>query len=348
MNNYVVLKRLTEVLYGDILVCKHIHTNQQVAIKRMSIRHATKKVLFDNTPRLETKSSTETNSSSETCNTSSDNTSSDNTESNTSSNSEDDSLELDEDGIHELKIHQALKNSGGHGNVCGLKTDFEHDGYLHLVFDYCPRGDLYQRVSQGTLSMEMVKKYMNQILQGVMYLHSHEYAHRDISLENILVNDDDVCMLCDLGLTIQGSISNQIVGKLFYMAPEVYNTSKDVYYDPKQADIWSMGIVFHMMITGTPLLERPCLIDPRYLHMKEFGVRHLIAQSGQRDYFNEQAFCFLESMLHIDPKQRSTLQQLVEHPFLQSKVTLQSFVSKYKNLFQRMIKNKLYPNSTLS
>lgn len=102
-------------------------------------------------------------------------------------------------------------------------------GPTWLVMDYAEGGDLFELVtSQGPLSEVKACEYTKQLLGATAYLHKHNIAHRDISLENVLLKDGEVRMM-DFGMAVQSHAIDgtplrffRPVGKDYYKAPEVH------------------------------------------------------------------------------------------------------------------------------
>jgi serine/threonine protein kinase len=113
----------------------------------------------------------------------------------------------------------------------------------HEFLDYLT--DVGAEASNGHSGDEEVTEYLKQFLTGVYHLHQLNVAHLDLSLENVLLSpDQSKVMIIDFGLAIkcpQGSmIPPNPVGKLQYMAPEVYSRQS---YNPFKADVWSCGVM---------------------------------------------------------------------------------------------------------
>ncbi|ETV72980.1 CAMK/CAMKL protein kinase [Aphanomyces astaci] len=217
---------------------------------------------------------------------------------------------VSEDATMELHVHRILSANGGHANVLRLRDHFHDESNLYLVLNYCPGGDLFTVLrTHGTLEMATVWTYFRQIVQGVAYMHRQGYAHRDLSLENILLDGNGNCCVCDFGLATPVSAwVSQKVGKLFYMAPEVVAAAL---YDPTKADVWSLGIMLFMLVTGTPLLGVASNMDRRYRYMISHGLQRLVAHT-YKQRIDAKVMMLLEGMLATDPRLRLTLDDVVK------------------------------------
>ncbi|KAL1764088.1 sperm motility kinase W, partial [Sigmodon hispidus] len=88
------------------------------------------------------------------------------------------------------------------------------------------------------------------VVSGVHYLHQRHIAHRDIKLENILIDRAGKVKLCDFGLAIQfteGQMLEEVCGSLLYEAPEILARKP---YDGLAVDMWSLGVVLYVLVTG--------------------------------------------------------------------------------------------------
>ncbi|KAI9649727.1 Nitrogen permease reactivator protein [Ciborinia camelliae] len=138
-----------------------------------------------------------------------------------------------------------------HGNIIETLDIVQEKGKWYEVMEYAPY-DLFAVVMTGKMSREEVSCSFLQILSGVTYLHSMGLAHRDLKLDNVVVNQYGIMKIIDFGSAsvflypFEGGItlSSGIVGSDPYLAPEVYDEKK---YDPQPADIWSLAIIYCCM-----------------------------------------------------------------------------------------------------
>ncbi|TID25627.1 Oxalate decarboxylase [Venturia nashicola] len=155
-----------------------------------------------------------------------------------------------------------------HGNIIETMDIVQEKGKWYEVMEYAPY-DLFAIVMTGKMSKEEVTCSTLQILSGVTYLHSMGLAHRDLKLDNVVVNEHGIMKIIDFGSAVvfrypfesQVVLASGIVGSDPYLAPEVYDMSK---YDPQPTDIWSMAIIFCCMTLRRFPWKAPRLSDNSY------------------------------------------------------------------------------------
>jgi polo-like kinase 4 len=89
---------------------------------------------------------------------------------------------------NEVEIHCQLK----HPSILELYNYFEDSEYVYLVMELCSKGELYSYIKkkkEGKLAEKEASKFMKQIVEGLLYLHSHGIIHRDLKLSNMLLTD---------------------------------------------------------------------------------------------------------------------------------------------------------------
>ncbi|GLE07139.1 hypothetical protein PINS_up017107 [Pythium insidiosum] len=163
----------------------------------------------------------------------------------------------------------------------------------------------------GMLPERQALECMRQVARGVRFLHEHNIAHRDLSLENVLLRNG-VCKISDFGLSMPADqASDERAGKEYYMAPEVVAGDK---YDPRLADVWSMGIMLFIMLTGSPLLPVASPSERGFAALEAAGVAAVLSAWGVRDQFSDALVDLLVRMLQIDPSKRIDAADVLAHP----------------------------------
>ena len=143
-----------------------------------------------------------------------------------------------------------------------IYANYQYNQYLE-VFDYYKNGDLYNYLfeKKNNLSFEDKNAIFKKILNIIIELHKNDYTHRDIKFENFVVDFDSTGevqpILIDLDYAMK---SYQYLhfrgGTAMYAAPEIMNKYKTS-YSFKSTDIWSLGILFYIMIYSEPLWYSP-------------------------------------------------------------------------------------------
>lgn len=166
---------------------------------------------------------------------------------------------------NEIQIHKATD----HPNVLRLLEVFEDDEKLYLVTEICRGGDLwkYLTANENEYSVQAIPEQealqiVQQVIDSVLYLHSCGVVHRDLKPSNFIfssshsVNRDSgtlgrIVKLADFGVSAICGSKHRLtkrVGTDGFMAPEVMRNQP---YNEK-ADIFSIGCILHMMLTGYP------------------------------------------------------------------------------------------------
>lgn len=136
-------------------------------------------------------------------------------------------------------------------------------GVYSEVLEYCDAGDLYTIILETNgegLHYVEADCLFKQILNGVIYMHSKGIAHCDLKPENVLLTRQGTCKLIDFGTSSVFKTAFETDVHLLhgprgsppYVAPEEYTLK---YYDPRLADVWSLGVVYMVMRAGTYLWQ---------------------------------------------------------------------------------------------
>ncbi|XP_014785578.1 cyclin-dependent kinase 1 [Octopus bimaculoides] len=175
-------------------------------------------------------------------------------------------LESEEEGIPSTAIREiSFLREMVHDNIVSLEDVLMQEGKLYLVFEYLSM-DLKKYMdsipSGKYMDTKLVKSYLHQILQGILYCHQRRLLHRDLKPQNLLIDTSGTIKLADFGLARAFGIpcrayTHEVV-TLWYRAPEIllgyqrYSTA---------LDIWSIGCIFAEMVTKRPLFNGDSEID---------------------------------------------------------------------------------------
>jgi calcium-dependent protein kinase len=224
-----------------------------------------------------------------------------------------------DDPMQEFRVARSMMDAETHPNIVYPFTQIVQDGDLYLVFEYCGGGDLFALLeahkSTSGLPEKQTLGFMKQVFEGVRYLHEQVgIAHRDLSLENILLSDG-VCKISDFALSVDthGTPCSLRAGKDFYMAPEVVANEN---YDPVKADIWSLGVMWFILLTGSRLVPIASREDKNFLALEQHGVSAVLDKWGYSQRVSPATTSLLSRMLCVDPSERVTLSEILASPVL--------------------------------
>ncbi|SCU93100.1 LAFA_0F14686g1_1 [Lachancea sp. 'fantastica'] len=160
--------------------------------------------------------------------------------------------ELKRDYVKKITSEYCIGTTLRHPNIIETIEIVYENSRILQVMEYCDY-DLFAIVMSNKMSHEEICCCFKQILTGIQYLHSMGLAHRDLKLDNCVINKEGVVKLIDFGAAAVFSYpfsktlveSSGIVGSDPYLAPEVCIFSK---YDPRPVDVWSAAIIFACMV----------------------------------------------------------------------------------------------------
>jgi serine/threonine protein kinase len=214
-----------------------------------------------------------------------------------------------------------------HENIMRVFDWFETDVHLYLVMELLSDGDLLQCIIEGggCFTEPQARRLFRQLCEAVKYLHDQNVVHRDLKPENILVvgRDRNVMSLkvADFGLAWKNIKSGEhcqtFCGTPHYLSPEVINTfqlrqdgvnGQTVMYG-KSVDVWSLGVILYVMLSGVPPFEDEGLYDQIVQAKFEFDV-------PEWRVVTPDAKALVKDMMTVSPVERLTIQQALDHQWL--------------------------------
>ncbi|XP_071950234.1 uncharacterized protein [Antedon mediterranea] len=286
MNKYTVLGMVGEGAYGVVLKCRHKATGDLVAIKKFK--------------------------------------------------DSEDNEDVRRTTLRELKVLRQLKQE----NIVGLREAFRRRGKLYLVFEYVDRNmlELLETMPNG-VSSDKVRSYIYQLVKAIGWCHSNDIIHRDIKPENLLISSNDTLKLCDFGFARSIASNTPVANYTEYVATRWYRSPElllGAEYG-KAVDIWSIGCILGELADGQPLFPGESEIDQLYVIQKIQGhlppyQMHLFEMnprfSGLKfptvsepqtlakrymSVINGVMLDLMQGMLALDPSQRITIDECIEH-----------------------------------
>merc|ERR1719285_964370 len=163
-----------------------------------------------------------------------------------------------------------------------------------------------------------VRKWMQQMLEALKFMHERNICHRDISLENIVLCKGMNAKLIDFGVAHEYKEGNfraekSRIGKKTYMSPEC---GDGYYYDGRLNDLWAVGVSLWMSLIGSPPWDRASIVDKRYCFiMRGGGGINSLLQRWGRTFLCPDSAVDLLSKIFRPEKDRITVDDALKHPF---------------------------------
>ncbi|CAH8478833.1 unnamed protein product [Heterobilharzia americana] len=214
----------------------------------------------------------------------------------------------------EVEIHSRLK----HPSILELYTCFEDANYVYLVLEICHNGELQTYIRQnGPVTEDTARHYLKQLISGLVYLHSHNIIHRDLTLANLLLTKDMKVKIADFGLATKiepGEDHKTMCGTPNYISPEVASHNQQ----GLETDVWSLGCMFYTLIVGRPPFDTR---EVRSTLNRVLAVDYELPPS-----ISTEAADLINSLLRREPQERIKLKAIMQHPFIVKKSQPQRYM----------------------
>ena len=220
-----------------------------------------------------------------------------------------------------------------HPNITKILETFEDDKYIFIIMEYINGGNLFSFVKKRRKLSEKISKFLfRQIIEGIQHIHSKKIVHRDIKLENILIDLNNKIKICDFGIGIMLNSDDELIreqcGTPMYMAPEIILNSKKNGYKGYPVDIWSAGIALYIMLSGTLPFSYKNYDNNEKNEMNNnsislsnnnnYDLQYSIVNKNPKKIkkISSEARDLLHGLLNKDPNKRLTIEEILNHPWL--------------------------------
>ena len=237
--------------------------------------------------------------------------------------------------LNEISILQKIS----HKNIVKLIEVKKTKSHLYIVTEFCNGGSLtdnlskYVQIHRKAFSEEIVQYLMKQIVSAIYYLHMNKIVHRDLKLDNILLNfpnENDKAnlnmlkaeiKLIDFGFatrlrTVNGNLANTILGTPSNMEPhmlrDMENQSPSLKGYNEKVDIWSLGTLCYEMLVGRMAFAGHSM-EELYKKVKAGNYKLPL-------WLSKEAVSFINGMLQYDSNKRLSAFELLNHDFLKKNV----------------------------
>ncbi|XP_016969509.2 serine-rich adhesin for platelets isoform X4 [Drosophila rhopaloa] len=198
-----------------------------------------------------------------------------------------------------------IMSSVHHPNIIHIYEVFENRDKMVLVMEFAAGGELYDYLSERkVLTEEEARRIFRQVATAVYYCHKHKICHRDLKLENILLDEKGNAKIADFGLSNvfdDQRLLGTFCGSPLYASPEIVEGTP---YQGPEVDCWSLGVLLYTLVYGSMPFDGS-------------NFKRLVKQISQGDYYEprkpSRASTLIRDMLTVCPRKRASIEQICSH-----------------------------------
>ena len=189
-----------------------------------------------------------------------------------------------------------------------IYDSFQTDTHILIVMEYICADLISFIKKRGKISENIAKLIFKQMIKGLKYIHKSNIVHRDIKLDNLLIDLTNTIKICDFGVSKilkKGDVMYEHCGTPAYIAPEII---EDKGYEGFSCDIWSAGITLYYMLSGSQPFKGKDIEEIQSLIFK-----------GNYDKIkdvSEEVNDLISKMLKVNPKERISIDDILKHPWI--------------------------------
>jgi serine/threonine protein kinase len=224
--------------------------------------------------------------------------------------------------VAEIRREARILAQCKHENIVRFRDFIETDSQAFLVTEYLPGGSLKRRLEKRPphrFSEPEARGMFRQIANAVCYLHAARICHRDLKLENLLLERDSGAeeagtrvKVIDFGFAVQIPPGSDDTLRTFcgtppYMSPQMIS---DQPYCGFACDVWALGVLLYVMLVGRfPFQGETRAVLFASIRKNRFHVP---------EFISPQSVMFITELLNSNDKERPSAAKAMQHPWLEN------------------------------
>lgn len=193
-----------------------------------------------------------------------------------------------------------------HPNVVRMRSVRVDTDPPYLEMELVRGTPLVDIIARGPIPYAEALRLVDQLAHAVRYLHEAGVCHRDIKPGNLIVQDDGVLRLVDFGLALEAHASRitragTVFGTVAYAPPEWLEPER---LDPILWDLYSVGVVFHELLTGHLAFEAPVSGSPRQRALQVMAAKRSVESLDPGPAYRADVRGLIRHLTHREPEKR--------------------------------------------